>query len=72
MRSGVGFLLWASERSLRKSKEVSDAARSKKDAHQQMKSESFSDIGCSFPRVAGERTHTKFTLAAYDKPLRYV
>jgi len=32
-RSGVGFLLWASERSLRKSKEVSDAARSKKDAH---------------------------------------
>ena len=39
---------------------------------QQMKSESFSDIGCSFPRVAGERTHTKFTLAAYDKPLRYV
>src|SRR5258705_11798623 len=39
---------------------------------QQMKSESFSDIGYSFPRVAGERTHTKFTLAAYDKPLRYV
>ena len=39
---------------------------------QQMKSESFSDIGCSFPRVTGERTHTKFTLAAYDKPLRYV